>query len=234
VREVAGQRIHGTHGRKPLTVFQEQEVNALRPLPAEPYETRLWKQVKVQKDIHVGFQGRFYSVPWRWVGKQVWLQATSSTVAIYGDNTRIATHARNGDGIWSTNEAHLPEHRRDLRHRSPVYWESRAAAIGPNTLQLVREVFDSDEVVSQLRKVQSIVLHLEDVPVSRAEAASQRAVFYGTYSYQGVKSILAKGLDLEPLPIALTESDDESASYRFARSAKELLASLEETHDEPH
>ncbi len=234
VREVAGQRIHGTTGRTPFTMFQEFELDELRPLQPESYEKRVWMQVKVQKDTHVSFQGRLYSVPWRWVGKQVWIQATSSTVAIYGDDTRIATHARNGKDKWSTNDAHLPEHRRDLRHRSHSYWENRAALIGPDTLQLVKEVFDADEVLSQLHKVQSIVLHLEGFPVSRAEATSRRAMFYGTYSYKGVKSILAKELDFEPLPVIMSASTDEPPTYQFARSGKELLASIKEPYDEPH
>ena len=204
-----------------------------RDWPTTPYEIRLWKQAKVHQDTHISFLGRLYSVPWRWVGKQVWVQATTSTVAIFFEDTRIATHARNGAGKRSTNESHLPEHRRDLRHRSRSYWEERAARIGPETAKLVQEVFDSDDVLSQLRKVQAIVTHLEKFPVSRAENASRRAVFYGTYSYKGVKSILAKALDLEPLPIALTP-DDEKRTYRFARSAGELLASAVEGSNEPH
>jgi len=59
-------------------------------------------------------------------------------------------------------------------------------------------------------------------------------VFYGTYSYGGVKSILAKALDLEPLPLVLTPSADEPTRYRFARSAEELLANTREAGDEPH
>jgi len=239
-REIAGSRIHGTTGRTPLELFAEREADALQSLPEKRYEKRLWKQAKVHQDSHISFQGRLYSVPWRWIGKQVWLQATATTVAIYGEDVRIATHARNGPGKRSTNEAHLPEHRRDLRHRSRSYWEKRAAGIGPETLLLVKEVFDSDQVLSQLRKVQSIVTHLEGFPVSRAEAASRRAVFYGTLSYKGVKSILARALDFEPLPLALIPSDDstesaqQSPSYQFARSPAQLLSSIQEAYDEPH
>jgi transposase len=233
--EIAGQRQHGTTGRKPLELFQQEEVNALRPMPTVPYESRIWSQAKVHQDTCISFQGRLYSVPWRWVGKQVWVMATPSTVAIYFEDVRIATHPRNGPGKRSMNESHLPEHRRDLRHRSRSDWEERAAGIGPETANLVKEVFDSDDVLSQLRKVQAIVTHLEKFPVSRAEAASRRAVFYGTYSYKGVKSILDKTLDLEPLPIALTQEDpsDEHSTYQFARSVSELLAAME-VSDEPH
>jgi len=234
VEHVAGQRIHGTTGRQPLTMFCEEEVSELRSLPEAPYEPRIWKQVKVHPDTHVCFGGRLYSVPWRWVGKQVWIQATQTTVAVFGDDTRIATHSRNTKGKRSTIESHLPEHRRDLRHRSRSYWEERAARIGPETARFVTEVFDSDEVLSQLRKVQAIVTHLEGFPPQRAEAASRRAAFFGTYSYQGVKSILARALDFEPLPSVPMPLRGSDTAPRFARSMRELLAAKLEEYDEPH
>ncbi|MCP4201064.1 MAG: hypothetical protein GY769_03935 [bacterium] len=155
-------------------------------------------------------------------------------MAIFGQDTRIATHSRNDKGKGRTNESHLPEHRRDLRHRSHSYWDERAARIGPETARFVAEVFESDDVLSQLRKVQAIVTHLEGFPVARAEAASRRAAFYGTYSYQGVKSILAKALDLEPLPLVPMPSRGDDAAPRFARNVRELLASKLEGCDEPH
>ena len=232
--EIAGQRVHGTTGRTPLSMFHEQEASELRPLPRARYERCIWKQARVHRDTHVSFEGSLYSVPWRWVGQQVWIQATPSTVAIFGEDTRIATHRRTSKGTRSTVDAHLPEHRRDLRHRSRSYWEERAASIGPETAELVKQVFDSDDVLSQLRKVQGIVTHLETFPPSRAEAASRRAVFYGTLSYQGVKSILTKALDFEPLPAVPVQVQQDQSPPRFARSTQELLARAWERYHEPH
>ena len=233
-REIAGERIHGTTGRRPLEVFVNEEQPVLGKLPTVPYEVTVWKRAKVHLDTHICFEGRLYSVPWRWVGKHVWVQARSTTVAIFGDDTRIATHSRGGLGKRSTIESHLPEHRRDLRHRSTDYWLQRAACIGAQTQGLVQKIFESDDVLSQLRKVQSIVTHLEGFPVERAEAASRRARFYGTYSYQGLKSILAKALDFEPLPEVLIADTEPGRPNRFARDVRELLAAHVEANDELH
>ncbi len=232
--EVAGTRTHGTTGEQPLAMFQQEEQATLRPLPDRPYEQTLWQRAKVHQDTHICFEGKLYSVPWRWVGQHVWVQATPATVAIFGDDVRIATHARGFRGKRSTIESHLPEHRRDMRHRSCEYWRDRAARIGPETAGLVDEIFESDDVLSQLRKVQCIVTHLEGFPSSRAEAASRRARFFGTYSYQGVKSILAKALDFEPLPEVLLPVREPDSRPRFARSAAELLASQMEVSHESH
>jgi hypothetical protein len=239
IEEVAGKRWHGTTGRQPLIAFREEEVPALRSLPSSRYERCVWHQAKVHQDTHICFDGRLYSVPWRWVGHSVWVQATPSTVAILADDARIATHARYGTNKRCTNDSHLPEYRHDLRHRSHSYWRERAGRIGPETECLIADIFDSDVVLSQLRKVQAIVTHLEGFPVARAEATSRRAMFYGIHSYHGVKKILADALDFEPLPndprsAPAQDAQGQETSYRFARSAEELLAGCKEERDESH
>jgi hypothetical protein len=161
----------------------------------------------------------------------VWVRATAGTVAIFHDDVRVATHDRRGPGHRSTVEMHLPEHRADLRHRSRSYWEERADRIGPDTGRFVREVFDSDDVLYLLRTVQAIVNHLERFPRERAEAACRRASHFGTFSYLGVKNILLRALDLEPLPAGAACIGFPQESFRYARSAAELLIGKEKVHE---
>lgn len=219
-REVASVRIHGTTGRRPIDMFEQEERAALRPLPARPYELVIWKKAKVHTDCHVAFGPRLYSVPWQLFDQEVWIRAAGKSVLIYHQDERVATHERYGPRR-STIESHLPEGRRDLRHRGREFWEERAGRIGPETLAHVREVFDQDEVLSQLRKVQAIVTHLEKFPRERAEAASRRARHFGNRTYQGVKQILARALDLEPLPEAAPTPS--LPAPRFARRSIDFL-----------
>lgn len=235
VVEIAGTREHGTTGRRPLEVFLAEERAALLPLPAKPFEPVEWKEATVHQDTHISFDRRLYSVPWRFVGKKVWLRATARSVCIYFDDVRIATHDRKGPGLRSTIPEHLPEHRGDLRHRSRDYWEARADQLGPEVGAFVREVFDSDDVLSMLRVVQAVVTHLERYPPERARAACRRASFYGIHTYQGVKNILVRALDLQPLPVAAGSSPaPQQESFRYARTASELLDFTPENIDEPN
>lgn len=195
-REIASVRVHGSTGRRPLDMFNDTERTALRPLPAVPFEPVVWKQARVHPDCHVAFRDRLYSVPWSLIHHEVWLRATRSTVEAFHGDERVATHPRHGPRR-STIETHLPEDRRDLRHRGRAFWEERAAHVGPETLAFVRDVFDSDDVLSRLRQVQAIVRHLERHPRRRAEAASRLARHRRDHSYQGVKRILAHALDCE-------------------------------------
>lgn len=234
VREVAGTRLHGTTGRRPLDVFEREEKDVLRALPARRYQPVMWKEATVHRDSHVEYDRRLYSVPWRYIGSKVWLQVTADTVIVFANDERVATHSRRGTQLRSTVDEHLPEHRGLLRHRSRTWWEERAARIGPETALYVKEIFDSDDVLSQLRPVQAIVMHLERHPVERAERASQRARHFGSYDYRALKNILTRGLDLEPLPAAAaTGTSSPQESFRFARSAAELLQQWK-PKDEPH
>jgi hypothetical protein len=187
-----------------LKVFEAEEQAELLALPTRLYEPVTWKRATVHQDSHVVFDRRMYSVPWQLVGREVWVRATPMTVCIYFDDERRATHRREGKTPWSTDESHLPEQRAALRHRSRGYWEERADRLGTDVGQLVRDLFDSDDVLSQLRQVQAIVTHLEKFPIERARAACRRASHYGSVSYKAIKNILTKALDLEPLPTTMS------------------------------
>lgn len=223
VHDIAGTRIHGTTGRRPLEIFEAEERAHLLPLPQKRYDTVVWKKAKVHADSHVHFERRLHSVPWRLINQEVWVCATSSSITIYSkEDVRVATHARNGKGQRSTEDAHLPEGRADLRHRSQSYWEERARRIGDDVGVFVRDVFQSDDVLLQLRAVQAIVVYLEKFPVERANAAARRASFYGSHTYQAIKNILTRALDLEPLPTAKPQQLWADAP-RFARDISTLV-----------
>jgi len=219
VYEIAGTREHGTTRKQPLEQFEAIERATLLPLPQIAWEPVVWRRATVHRDAHITIDKRLYSVPWKHIGQSVWVKASAHTVAIYADDERVATHDRNGRGYRSTVESHLPDHRGDLRHRSRAYWEMRADSLGEDVGRYVRTIFDSDDVLSQLRRVQAIITHLEPFPAERAQAACRRAEHYASYSYGALKTILRRGLDLEPLP---EEPPSPSLPLpRFARPASQ-------------
>ena len=227
VEKIAGQRKHGTTGRRPLELFEEKERGALLALPTNPFEMAVWKKAKVHADSHIAFEKRLYSVPWRHIGKEVWVRATASAVSVYLDEERIATHDRRGPGWRSTKDEHLPEHRSDYRHRNRSYWEERADKLGEPVGSYIREVFDSDDVLSKLRAVQGMVKHLESFPPERARRACERASYFGNHTLRGLKNILRRALDIEPLPDEQSEGCQVILHPRFARKASEFIPKKE-------
>ncbi len=233
VAGTAGLRNHGTTGKQPLVVFEAEERQALIPLPTKPYVPVVWKKAKLQRDSHLVFDRRFYSAPWRLIGQHLWVRATPASVEIYADDTRVATHSRHGEGRRSIIESHLPRHRAELRQRDPEYWKRRADAMGPVVGAYIREVFESDLVLSQLRAVQRIIATLDAYPRERAVAACRRASFFGLFRAGGIARILEDHLDEQPLPIAVSPASGSQLTPRFARTAAELMALPVEEHNEP-
>jgi len=232
VEQIAGQRRHGTTGQRPLELFEQHEGKALQPLPAKRWEPVVWKEATLHRDCHVQVDQAFYSAPWKLVGEELWVCCTPHRISIYLRDDHLCTHSRVGPGRRSTLEQHLPEDRRDLRHRSREYWVIRAKTIGEEVEQLAESIFDSDDVLLQLRRVQAVVRHLENFPVTRARDAARRALHYGCTDYRSVKNILQKGLDLQPLPSKSTRAWSQGS--RFARTPEDTLFSNQELTDVDH
>lgn len=227
VLETAGMRTHGTTGWQPLVEFQVAEKATLRALPAKPFRTVSWKRATVGTNSHVTFDRSFWSVPWTHMEQIAYVRATTDQVEILVDDVVVAVHARQPRQRWHTQETHLPEGRRDLRHRSREFWEARADAIGDEVGAFIRGVFDTDEVQRPLRRVASMLRTLEDVSPERAKAACLRAAYFGCHRADELARILRKGLDREPLPgTAMTPG--WVTEPRYARSAQSFLASLDE------
>ena len=215
--EIAGERRHGTTGRKPRQVFETEEKPALQPMPASRFELVIWKRARLHRDCHVIFRREFYSAPWRLVGQDLDLRVTQASVAIYRDTEHLWTHDRVPPGKRSTVESHLPEGRREYRHRTREHWIDQAHAIGKPVGDLAEAIFDSDDVLCQLRKVMAIVTHLAEHPAERACAAAARALHFGAMSYPAIKDILRKGLDMQPLPDARQGLLSWESRPRFSR-----------------
>lgn len=128
VLDIAGTRIHGTTGRQPLSVFEAEEKSALLPLPTNAWQHIEWKQAQVHRDCRFMFDRRLYPVPWRFIGKQVWVRAIGGSLEVYFDDTRIITHERGVEVPDAVLHRCLPEGRRELRYRSPSHWLERAVS----------------------------------------------------------------------------------------------------------
>ena len=217
--EVADRRIHGTTRCRPIDLFEEVECEALLPLPKQRWKTVIWKKAKLHNDSHIQVDYAFYSAPWKHIGKELWVRATTHEIEIFNQDESLCRHARVSHGKRSTNDLHLPDSRVDLRHRSRSYWLNRARLIGPEVEHLVEEIFGSDDVLLQLRRVQSVVKHLDGFPPERARNAAARALHFRNFEYRSIKNILAKGLDFHPLPKKETRA--WSSGSTFARRPRD-------------
>jgi hypothetical protein len=69
--------------------FSMQLLNGRPPYPYSDDELR-----KVARDAYVSWQASRYSVPWQFVGKEVWVRERGSDVEVHHGGRRIALHSR--------------------------------------------------------------------------------------------------------------------------------------------
>lgn len=187
-------------------LFETLDQPALKPLPEQPYEFAIWKQVRVNIDYHVEFERHYYSVPHTLVHKEVYVRATQKTVEVFFNNHRIASHRRTDTpGRHTTLSEHMPPAHQHYQEWSPERFTRWAQTIGPHTTQLVQALLASRKHPQQAYRSCLGLLRLASrYGEERLEAACRRALPAGIHSYKGVKNILDAKLDQvepeEPVP----------------------------------
>ena len=189
-------------GQSRRELFEEIDRPALAPLPVQPYEFALWKRVRVHIDYHVSFEKHLYSVPYTLVGKEVDVRATESTVEIYFQRKRVASHPRSGaKGRFSTQKEHMPKAHRAYQDWSPERFLHWAAEIGEQAQDLIADVLAGRRHPEQAFRTCLGVLGLaKRYTRERLEAACLRANAAGIRSYvsAGDKSTQNRGLESPP------------------------------------
>jgi transposase len=92
--EIADKRMIVGVGRSPDDIFESEEKEALSPLPATRWEPVTWAIAKVAENWRIQFRSAFYSVPYAYIGKQVEVLASLSSVHIFFEHKEIAVHSR--------------------------------------------------------------------------------------------------------------------------------------------
>jgi hypothetical protein len=191
---------------------------ALKALPPCPYELALFKKIRVGNDYHVELETNFYSTPFQLIRKEVYLRYTLSTVEILHNGKRVASHLRSyGKGKYVTCPEHRPRSHREYLDWTPTRVYDWAENIGPMTVQMVNEIFNTCAHKEQgLRSCLGLVSLERKYTSKRLEAACSRAVFYQACYYKSVKSILQKGLDMVSTAESLAEEPLTHANIRGA------------------
>lgn len=183
--------------------FEEIEQKELLPLPEERYEFCEWKRVKIGIDTHVDINGHYYSVPYklREMVEYLSVKCTASTVEIFHDSQRVASHKRDDQrGRHTTVKEHLPPQYQEYLGWSCDRIIKWASGVGNRTAELVEAIMrHRGHPMLGWRSCLGIIRLGRDYPKERIEAACARALVIKGYSYKSVESILKRGLDRQPL-----------------------------------
>jgi transposase len=183
-------------------LFESLDRPALRPLPASAYQYGAWRfGLKVNIDYHIESDRHYYSVPYQLVGQRVDVRTSATTVEIFFSGKRVASHLRSREpGRHTTDPAHMPDSHRRHAEWTPSRIIEWAGKTGPFTAQLVSEIMEARRHPEQgYRSCLGIIRLADRYGAERLEAAAARALRARALSYKSVESILAHGLDSQPL-----------------------------------
>lgn len=93
---IANVRLHGETGKKPLDMFLDEKPS-LQPLPAEPYDIGIVKQVRASRQFRVSIDGNRYSVPAQLAGVGLTVKQYPDRLCFYHENKQVARHVRSYD-----------------------------------------------------------------------------------------------------------------------------------------
>ena len=197
--------------------FLELDRPALKPLPAQRYQFATWKKAKVHLDYHVELERRYYSVPYRLIGKTVDLRLTRHMVEVYYRGQAVATHLRpDGPRRFVTDPAHRPERHRAVIELNHERLLERAEAIGPATAAVLREqVHRRAHPDEALRASLGILRLAHDFSTAALERACGHAVELKTYSYRAIRALIVAPPTPAPDALALPEHDNVRGARYF-------------------
>ena len=181
--------------------FLQEEKEYLRPLPAYPYEYAVWKKAKVQNNSHISFDKRFYSVPYEYIGYEVDLRITGTTLTVYYSNQKICTHVllKTHNGVYSTNPEHMPKGSNASEPWNKDRFIKWANRIGIDTTTVITELFAQYSYEQQAYNgAKSILLLADSYSPERLEKACEIALDNLTkVRYRDIKGILKNNHDLD-------------------------------------
>ena len=92
--ELFNQRLFQKKEGSRRSLFLGEEKPLLAPLPATRFELSDWKTATVQFNYHISVDGMLYSVPYEYIKKKVDVKVTDTTIEIFYNHNRSASHRR--------------------------------------------------------------------------------------------------------------------------------------------
>jgi len=199
-RTTAGLRLHGTTRKRPLLVFEQEEQAKLLPLSGERFDVPVWAVCKVHPDHHIRFKNALYSLPTRYVGRQVEVKGTRSLVRVYYQNQLIKTHPKTAAGKRSTDFDDYPKEKSAYAMRDVAFYIRKAQGAGKKAGAFMAELLSGDVPWAYIRQAQQLLRLTDKYGAARVEAACARALAFGLMNVSRVERIIKQSMEHPPKP----------------------------------
>ena len=175
-------------------LFEKEEKDALLPLPETPYEYLVRKTVTVSPDFSFVYDSVHYSMPHKYLRKQLEIRAGETKIYVYNSNgDLVRTHDRSyTPKSWVVITDDMPKEYSDYSYWNTPYFLSKAGNIGPNTRTLIQRVIERfDYPVQSFRSCFGILRFAEKYGKNALENCCRDALLYGKCSYNYISNTVS-------------------------------------------
>jgi len=175
---VAGKRIHNTTRKIPYDIYMNIEKSTLLPFKDERYDIPYWSICKVHPDHHIRFKNSLYSVPTKYISKNVEVRGDSAIVKIYHEGTLIKIHKTVQPGSRSTDFSDYPETLTPYALRNPNYQIGEGYKRGEKIGSYIESILKGPYPWHRLRTAQKILRLADKYGSDRLTNALNKAEEY--------------------------------------------------------
>ena len=223
--ELFNQRLFQKKEGSRRSLFLEEEKPLLAPLPSTRFELSDWKTATVQFNYHISVDGMLYSVPYEYIKKKVDVKITDTTIEIFYNHNRIASHRRlkGRPGHYSTVTEHMPDDHQKYLEWNGDRFRKWADSIGINTSKVVDAILTSGRVEQQsYRSCMGLLKLAEKYSPEKLEQVCAKALSYSAKpSYKSIKNLLAAMKDSpDDISNASKESQTVEKPHGITRGAR--------------
>jgi transposase len=181
--------------------FEELDKAVLRPLNPYPYDPMTAKAATVAKTGYVMVEQRYYSMPYKFIGRKIKLLYNRTKVEAYSGHELIAVHVRSYDKQrYIQDKQHLASWHRYPAEWNPEKFISDAGMIDAAVAAYIEKVLARNEYPEKnYRACQGIINFNKRVGAARLVNACRRADSFGVYNYGIIERILLSKADHIPL-----------------------------------
>ena len=180
--------------------FIELEKHTLQTLNPYLFEPMTVQLSTVNKYGHVllSIDKRYYSVPYKLIGKRLKIKYTTTQLQVYDAHEIIAVHDRYmGKQLkYITTQDHLASHHKIMTDWNPQKFMATASTIGEGVAQYIAKILAREAYPEQSYRSCSGVLNFaKRVGNTRLNNACKRADGFGIYNYIIIDQILRSKAD---------------------------------------
>lgn len=172
-------------------LFEKYDKPNMKPLPTRLFQLCEYKKLKVQRSCHIKYSGRYYSVPYQYVGQTVIVKISGSSLQICDKNNKpVWTHSLLSDpgSRYVTVETHLKSNyqkSRQVERRGIHYFYDQAEKVGPSVRKLLEQLCDQYQFEEQAyNSFNGIIYACDGYPNKLANQAAANCLIHSAIGYK--------------------------------------------------